>query len=524
MTQHATRDTLQRILDAAMQFADAFKTVKEHASGPFDEYCDVLKQQIQLTLERSRDALQALEIDWITVHYLTRLLPPGSTSSRTVQIGVPIADYMIPHRDALQVYAGNISPYIRYFASGAYPEVAAQQIVIGEHPRPPENVSSEWYYLGGAIVDDFVKVTKGQEPQGEMDEADVQRMRSCDPEGLHSLVEKVSQWCAETTLLCDARAVGVFRDACRVTFLALGLNDPKVIRPRIVILCPVYVEENLVGGMAFIGKKVIDPLAVAVLRNYAYNLLSVLRLLDDEEREKQVAEIKARDTLRGEVVQRMLHSIHNPIEALSAVVRDAVKNLEMLTELAKRFRSVENSLGSLQRATQDLVVAFARDDVVDLLVAKKAQVDLPDFLDTLVVMHSKVFEEQSKQLILGEIPPCAEAYADKTALWEVLCNLVTNALRHARKKVTVSAGIADGGNKFLIRIRDDGVGVDPVVRKRLFQAGVSTSDGPGHGFGLYAGKLLMKRQGGDLKWNENSTDGTEFVIEVNAFNQSLAEK
>jgi signal transduction histidine kinase len=475
-------------------------------------------------VERSREILLALKIDWITVHYLTRLAVDAGASGRTVQIGVPIADYANRYRDDLQVYRGTISPYIRFFVSEAHPEMAARLVLLGDSPQRPAALGPEWYYLGGPLVGEFVRITGGKESQGEATQADVESMCLRDAEGLRSLVRKLSDWTGEKTLLPEARAIGVFRDACRVTFLALGLNDPRLTLPRVVILCPIYVEENLVGGMAFVGTAAIDLLAVSALRTYAYNLLSGLRLVEDEEREKQIAQVRATDTLRGEVVQRMLHSIHNPIEALSSVVRDALKNLDMLAELATRFRAVETSLGGLQQSAQDLVIAFARDDVADLLVARPTRLDLGDFLDTLTVMHSKLFEEQKKQLVLGEIPSDAVAYADKTAVWEVLCNLVTNALRHARKTVTVSVGMNEARDKVLIRIRDDGEGIDPLVRKRLFQPGASTSDGPGHGFGLYVGKLLMSRQGGDLYWNENSTNGTEFVVEVAAFRPSGAEK
>ncbi len=524
MTDRIEPAAIQQLLAEAIAFADPFKSVKEHIGDVREQYQETLTKQIEVALQNSQETLSQLKIDWITVHYLTRLAPAAGTVGQTVQIGVPIARYMEPHREDLQVYGGALSPYIRYFASRARPEKATRQVLFGPENQRSRDLSEEWYYVGGRLVDQFVRTTQGKQPQGEASVADVESMRSCDREGLGALVQRVADWTAEDADASEARLIGVFRNACRVTFLALGLKDPKIKLPRSVILCPVYVQDNLIGGMAFVGTTAIDQLAVTALRTYAYNLLSGLRLLEEEEREKQVAEVKARNTLRGDVVQRMLHSIHNPIEALSSVVRDALKNLEMLADLAKRFRSVEESLGNLETSTQELLVAFARDDVSDLLVANPTRLELWDFIDTLAVLHSKLYEDQNKQLEVNDIPRDLVAYADKTALWEVIANLLTNAVRHARTRVNVSVGRDESGQMILIRVRDDGEGIDPLVRDRLFQPGVSASREPEHGFGLYIGRLLMSRQGGNLKLIKSSSDGTEFVVEVAADEQPSREE
>ena len=102
-----------------------------------------------------------------------------------------------------------------------------------------------------------------------------------------------------------------------------------------------------------------------------------------------------------------------------------MEKLKAISDLTSGFSAVEESLKSLRKSYETLTVAFAREDVSDLLVANKMQVELDDLIDTLAVMHSALFEKQGKTLKVEPMPSDAVAYADKTAFWEVLSNLVT---------------------------------------------------------------------------------------------------
>jgi signal transduction histidine kinase len=96
----------------------------------------------------------------------------------------------------------------------------------------------------------------------------------------------------------------------------------------------------------------------------------------------------------------------------------------------------------------------------------------------------------------------------------VLENLLRNTLEYSREKVMVSIrlGIVEG---FLhITYRDNGPGIGPEIRPRLFQKGITTS-GEGKGFGLYLSKRIVESYGGkiELKDPEVGT-GAVFLISV----------
>ncbi|MDQ0374096.1 ATP-binding protein [Cellulomonas humilata] len=89
------------------------------------------------------------------------------------------------------------------------------------------------------------------------------------------------------------------------------------------------------------------------------------------------------------------------------------------------------------------------------------------------------------------------ARGDTAAVGRVLRNLVDNAVRHAGSRVVVTVG--DGS----VRVDDDGAGLDPADRERVFERFVRLDearqrDEGGSGLGLAIAREIAREQGGDV--------------------------
>ncbi|WP_456789571.1 ATP-binding protein [Cellulomonas sp. P5_C5] len=89
------------------------------------------------------------------------------------------------------------------------------------------------------------------------------------------------------------------------------------------------------------------------------------------------------------------------------------------------------------------------------------------------------------------------ARGDSAAVGRVLRNLVDNAVRHAGSRVVVV--VADGS----VQVDDDGAGVDPTDRERVFERFVRLDearqrDEGGSGLGLAIAREIAREQGGDV--------------------------
>jgi signal transduction histidine kinase len=120
--------------------------------------------------------------------------------------------------------------------------------------------------------------------------------------------------------------------------------------------------------------------------------------------------------------------------------------------------------------------------------------------------------------------------ADKIRIYEVISNLLVNAIKFTQKNssssddgnslgedtITVFTAIKSNqvykkGNtgssvkEVIISIRDRGAGIDPDIQDRLFSKFVTKSE-TGTGLGLYISKGIIEAHGGRI-WAENNAEG-----------------
>ncbi len=92
-------------------------------------------------------------------------------------------------------------------------------------------------------------------------------------------------------------------------------------------------------------------------------------------------------------------------------------------------------------------------------------------------------------------------------------NLLVNAQRHARERVRLE--LEEGDERVRLTVDDDGPGVAPELRERLFEPFVrGRARGDGHGLGLAIARAVARRHGGDVILEEGSgpLGGARFTL------------
>ena len=107
-----------------------------------------------------------------------------------------------------------------------------------------------------------------------------------------------------------------------------------------------------------------------------------------------------------------------------------------------------------------------------------------------------------------------EVNADREQLYRVLANLGQNAIEAGASRVEVSA--RRGNGRLRIAVADDGPGLTPRARERLFQPFAGSSRSGGSGLGLAIARELMRAHGGDIRLERSTGDGSTFVLELPA--------
>jgi two-component sensor histidine kinase len=108
---------------------------------------------------------------------------------------------------------------------------------------------------------------------------------------------------------------------------------------------------------------------------------------------------------------------------------------------------------------------------------------------------------------------------DSDRFLQVMANLLSNAIKHSTRGDTVTVTMDCSGTNVRVSIRDQGPGIDPDFRTRIFEK-FSQADGSdrrplgGTGLGLYITRMLVERMGGRVDVTSTSSLGTTFSLDL----------
>ncbi|MEM7225736.1 MAG: HAMP domain-containing sensor histidine kinase [Pseudomonadota bacterium] len=100
--------------------------------------------------------------------------------------------------------------------------------------------------------------------------------------------------------------------------------------------------------------------------------------------------------------------------------------------------------------------------------------------------------------------------ADRNQLFRALTNLGENAVQAGASQVDFSAARENG--ELYIRVSDNGPGLPPRARDKLFQPFAGSARPGGTGLGLAIARDMVRAHGGDLKLEYSTAEGTRFCM------------
>ncbi|NQX28276.1 HAMP domain-containing protein [Microbacteriaceae bacterium VKM Ac-2854] len=117
----------------------------------------------------------------------------------------------------------------------------------------------------------------------------------------------------------------------------------------------------------------------------------------------------------------------------------------------------------------------------------------------------------------GSAIAAARASADEALLGRALRNLVDNAARHARSRVAIASAVV--GEEVVLAVEDDGSGIAPSERERVFERFVRldesrSRDAGGSGLGLAIVAEIAHAHGGSVSVGDSRLGGARFEIRL----------
>ena len=241
-------------------------------------------------------------------------------------------------------------------------------------------------------------------------------------------------------------------------------------------------------------------------------ITAIRDVTDERRREEEVRQSQKLEAI-GRLAGGIAHDFNNLLQVMSGSTALALRSLHDEPVLRSELGEVTAAVGRAAELTRQLL-SFARNQPVTPTL-----VDVNDVVsDVRRLLDRVIGHEIELDIALDERRTAS--HLDRAQLEQVLINLATNA-RDAmpgggRLGITteVRGGGEDGSEaQLLLRVTDDGAGMDDGVRSRIFEPFFTTKEaGKGTGLGLSTVYGIITRAGGTIVVLSSPARGTTFEI------------
>lgn len=203
------------------------------------------------------------------------------------------------------------------------------------------------------------------------------------------------------------------------------------------------------------------------------------------------------------------HELRSPLAAIAATAQAARVNAA--PESCEAFADISTHALDASAIVTDLLT-LARRPGANVLQCEP--LDLASVIARSARDVSAVARDRG--VTLESAPRSAIVIGDERRLRELTRNLLENAIRHARSRVTVAS--SRNGRRCDIVVEDDGEGVPPDDRERIFERFYRRAqDDSGTGLGLAIVRWIAHAHAGSVAVTQSSAGGARFVASLPAY-------
>jgi signal transduction histidine kinase len=205
------------------------------------------------------------------------------------------------------------------------------------------------------------------------------------------------------------------------------------------------------------------------------------------------------------------HELRNPLAAISAEAELALARERRGDEYRAALEVIRARAEQLERTLEALLAAARAESGAGLGTADAVQV-----AERAKESCDPVAREREIAITVAPPRTPVRIAAQADAAERVLTPLLENACRYGRHRVSLS--VIRGPDSVEFRVADDGPGVDPGERDRIFEPGLRgtaarNGSGDGAGLGLSLARRLARALGGEVDCIA-SADGAVFVARL----------
>jgi signal transduction histidine kinase len=227
------------------------------------------------------------------------------------------------------------------------------------------------------------------------------------------------------------------------------------------------------------------------------------------------AELEQLGALRDQFIATLSHDLRSPLGAMLLLARLIEQRAQ-----APSTEELHGYAGRLERSVRRML------ELVDGILAqsrlqrgesdlRREPVMLADLAREAVDLQEPIAEHAQVGLAVSSTPSQIVVQADRLAIFQVLSNMISNALRHTARGTTVRVDIREVARRVQCGVEDSGPGVPAEERERIFERFYQAGPRRGSaGLGLSISRQLVELHGGRIWVEPSAGGGARFVFEI----------
>lgn len=219
--------------------------------------------------------------------------------------------------------------------------------------------------------------------------------------------------------------------------------------------------------------------------------------------------VTERIAARRDIARRVAHEIKNPLLPIRASV-ETLRRLRARGDAAfdEYFDEATRTVLDEVARISNIVTEFTR--FARLPAPAPAPFNAEDAVRQVVALHASAGAP-----IEFSAEPCPELNADRDQVVQVVTNLIQNAQQAlvGREAAKVMVRISREQEKLMLSVSDNGPGIAPEMRGRLFEP-YATTKAEGTGLGLAIVERIVAEHGGEISVADTPGGGASFVVKL----------
>ncbi len=260
------------------------------------------------------------------------------------------------------------------------------------------------------------------------------------------------------------------------------------------------------------GQYVADLRIVALMVTAVAALLLTIAFIITHSFEK----LAEADRMKAEFVGIVSHQMRSPLTN----VRWAIQffNPQKFNELEDSqkeecFDIIRENSARMESLLNDLLTVAKLQE--GKITNKKKTFSMESLIEKILEEHNSLVENKNLQTSIEVSPGLADIFASYPLAKIVLENLINNAVSYSKEGGKIEIKAEKKGNKAMIIVKDEGVGIPQDDKKHIFQRffrakNAATEETKGTGLGLFITKMVLDELKGRIWFKSQLGKGSTF--------------